>query len=152
MKYFLILSFCISATFACAQNNSATRGNIGEHTHVQQVITRLFDGISTLNMKIISDCMAKDFTVLEDGRMWNLDSIEVQINQMKGIKFTRDNRFNFIKTEVKGNTAWVAYHNTADMIINDMKVVINWLESAVLIREGKAWKIQLLHSTEIKAS
>ena len=55
-----------------------------------------------------------------------------------------------METEQKGDMAWVSYHNTADLSVQTKKMKVQWLESAVLIKEGQHWKIRLLHSTEIK--
>ncbi len=64
--------------------------------------------------------------------------------------FKRTNNLNFIKTEVKGNTAWVYYNNTAEMTINGKQRNANWLESAVLVKKDKDWKVKLLHSTTVQ--
>ncbi len=88
--------------------------------------------------------------LLEDGAVWNTDTLISKVNQLKALDFSRTNRLNFIRTEVKGNTAWIAYHNAADITINGQKMTMQWLESAVLIKEGKEWKIKVLHSTVIK--
>jgi len=36
------------------------------------------------------------------------------------------------------------------MLINGIEVHRKWLESAVLVKEGKVWKVNLLHSTTLK--
>jgi ketosteroid isomerase-like protein len=120
------------------------------NSEVNQTIIQLFDGIAGLDMKKIQQHTTKDVMLLEDGVIWNMDSIVSIINMFKSTEFTRTNKIEFIKSEVKGNIAWVAYHNTANMVINGQQMNLQWMESAVLIKEGNAWKVRLLHSTTKK--
>ena len=87
---------------------------------------------------------------MEDGAVWNMDTLTNKLSPLKTISFSRTNHLDFIQTEVKGTTAWVAYNNTADMNVKGQKRNVRWLESAVLVKEGKEWKVQLLHSTTLK--
>lgn len=146
-KPFLSLFF-IAATATCL--NAQTQNNNGEQIKVRQAVTKLFDGIAALDMKIIKMYSTKDFLVLEDGAVWNTDTLASQLNQLKDVSFSRTNYLDFIQTEVKGNSAWVAYKNTADITVSEQKLSIQWLESAFLVKEGKDWKIRLLHSTTLK--
>ncbi len=68
---------------------------------------------------------------------------------MKGKEFSRTNHFIFYRTEIKGNMAWIAYDNIADISVTNWKGSVHWLESAVLIKQEGTWKIQMLHSTRI---
>jgi ketosteroid isomerase-like protein len=69
---------------------------------------------------------------------------------MKGVDFKRVNSFDFLQTEVRGNTAWTSYFNQADMQINGTPRQVRWLESAVLVKEAGGWKVKVLHSTVIR--
>ena len=93
-----------------------------------------------------------DFLLLEDGDVWNMDTLANKLSPFKAVSFSRTNHLDFIRTQVKGNIAWVAYSNSADMVINGQKMNVQWLESAVLVKEGNEWKIQLLHSTPLNSS
>jgi ketosteroid isomerase-like protein len=53
--------------------------------------------------------------------------------------------------DVDGNAAWGSYYNEATIRVADGTVRnVQWLESAVLIKQGNDWKIKLLHSTRIR--
>ena len=117
---------------------------------VNQTITKFFDAIAALDTKMMKEYTTKDFLLLEDGGVWNMDTLTNKLSPLKTISFSRTNHLDFIQTEVKGTTAWVAYNNTADMTVNGQKRNVRWLESAVLVKEGKEWKVQLLHSTTLK--
>ncbi len=118
---------------------------------VQETIIALFHSLSEQDFdKMKANCTA-DFTVLEHGVIWNLDTLQQKINLTKEIPdFLRINTISFTDTRIKGKVAWVSYHNRADVTRNGKKGFAQWLESAVLVKEGKEWKVQLLHSTVVK--
>lgn len=145
-KPFLLLSFLIvTATYLNAQ----TRNN-SEQTKVNQTVIKLFDGIAALDMKMVGRHSTEDFLLLEDGAVWNMDTLASRLNPLKAVSFSRTNRLDFIRTEVEGNSAWVAYNNAADMVVNGQKRTIQWLESAFLVKQGNDWKVRMLHSTVLK--
>ena len=128
---------------AQTQNNS-------EKTKVNQTVTTLFDGIAALDTKMMKQSSTDDFLLLEDGAVWNMDTLIGKLTRLKGRSFSRINHLNFIETEITGNSAWVAYHNAADIVIDGKTRNVKWLESAFLVRQGKDWRIRLLHSTVLK--
>lgn len=131
-----------------------------EEEAVKQVIEDAFNHIfSELNPDVIEDYFTPDFILLEDGKVWNNDSIRFflreqvlpHVEKLKEENHTleRINRFDFIKISFSGNGAWVAYRNTGIFKIDGAMVdEVHWLESAVLKKTDKGWRVQLLHSTE----
>jgi hypothetical protein len=144
MKQVLFFFVLVTISFNSYAQNDKSKAE------VNQTLIQLFDGIAKLDMNKIQQYSTHDVIILEDGAIWNMDSVRNIVNMMKGTTFSRTNTFDFIQTEVKGNTAWVVYHNTADMTINGQAMNIRWMESAVLVKEGNAWKVRLLHSTTQK--
>ena len=116
---------------------------------VQQVIVRLFDGVAEIDSSKIAKHTTKDFLLLEDGLIWNSDSLFRVLKPMKSQQFKRSNEFRFIRHEIKGKVAWIAYYNTAYISFNGQKREVNWLESAVLVKDSTGWKVKVLHSTMI---
>jgi ketosteroid isomerase-like protein len=116
---------------------------------VTTTITKLFDAISALDSAQISLYTTRDIVILESGEVWNMDSLNTILKKMKGVSFKRTNELTFVRTEIRGNTAWAVYHNTAHMTMSGQQRDINWLESAVLTKDGDAWKVCLLHSTTL---
>jgi hypothetical protein len=139
-----ILSFAVLLTTA-AQTKPST-----EALPVQQAITGVFDGFSQLSLEKIMRHCTPDVTILEDGVVWNADSIATAFKRMEGVDFKRVNSFNFLQTEVRGNTAWTSYFNQADVQVNGKARQVRWLESAVLVKEAGGWKVKVLHSTVIR--
>jgi hypothetical protein len=121
-----------------------------EQTRVNQSLIKLFDALAALDMNGIKEFSTKDLMILESGSVWNLDTIAHKIDELKSVNFSRTNHLDFIQTEIKGNTAWSVYYNSADMIIDGVEVHRKWLESAVLVKEDKVWKIKMLHSTTLR--
>ena len=119
---------------------------------VNQSITKFFDALATLDTNVMKQYCTTDFLLLEDGEVWNLDTLANKLRPFRAMSFSRTNHLNFIRTQVKGTTAWVAYHNAADMVINGQKMNVQWLESAVLVKVGNEWRIQLLHSTPLNSN
>lgn len=120
-----------------------------EKDNIEASVSKFFDGISEIDPDKLRAYAAADFILLEDGHLWNMDTLVTKISGRKNSGIKRVNKFQFIKTEQSGNIAWVSYHNTADFSLNEKQQTVNWLESAVLKKEGGRWKIKLLHSTRV---
>lgn len=122
---------------------------------IKQVIQNSFDDIfSNLDMSTVEQYYTDDFLLLEHGEIWTNDTIAAYL--LKAAKREnrpkRINRFDFIKVEVTGDRAWVAYHNYADFFDGENQVgEMYWLESAELIRTDEGWKAKMLHSTRVKS-
>jgi len=137
---FIALLFAVLSTYA--QNT--------EQTKVNQSLIRLFDALAALDMNGIKEYSTKDLRILESGAVWNLDTLSRKVDGLKAVSFSRTNHLDFVQTEMKGNIAWSVYYNSADMIIEGVEVHRKWLESALLVKDGKVWKVKLLHSTTLK--
>lgn len=143
-KLFLIVLAAATYWNAYAQTTD-------EKQKIHQTIIDFFEGFSIRDIGTIKKHTTADFLLLEDAMLWNTDTIAHRFHQAKarGNNFTRVNSFDFIKTEIKGQTAWVAYHNTAN-ISGDRPRTVKWLESAVLMKRGNEWKIEMMHSTPVR--
>ncbi len=117
---------------------------------IQAPLIRLFDGMSAINEEAVKAEVTADFILLENGKIWNTDSLVHAINKYKGLDLKRVNKFDFLQTEQSGNTAWVSYYNTADLTFKGKQIVVKWLESAILVKQQGDWKIKLLHSTVLQ--
>jgi len=108
----------------------------------------LFDALSnrdTVSLKL--SCTA-DIALYENGQVWNLDTlINKTIRLNTATDFTRINTIIFISTTISKKTAWVTYHNQADFTMHGKQGNVKWLETVVLVKAKKRWKIKVLHST-----
>ena len=119
---------------------------------IKDVIIQLFDGFAQLDYTKIKKQTTSDFMLLENGAVWNNDTLMKKINWSKNKyeSFKRVNRIEFIRTEIRGNTAWTCFYNEADFRMDSTTRFVRWLESAVLIKQRNEWKIQQFHSTVLK--
>lgn len=118
---------------------------------VQKTVIDMFQALSDRDAdKLRYNCTA-DVLVLESGIVWNLDTLIQIVGQLKTIAdFKCMNTFDFIDTKVNKNMAYTTYYNYADITRNGKHGFVKWIETAVLIKDNKAWKIKVLHSTVIK--
>lgn len=150
MKKFNTIILLISfTTLSFGQNAIKT-----EKEQLKELISNSFDAIwSELNAKNIDQYYTKDFLLLENGEVWNNDSIAKYLNKavLKKPMPTRVNSIEIIDVKVLNGMAWIAYKNHAVFTV-DTKIIRKayWLESATAILTDNGWKLQMLHSTRVK--
>src|SRR5690606_25474779 len=136
-----------------AQNN--------ETAELEKTIENSFREIwSELDESRVEKFYTPEFTLFEDGEVYDLDSVrnfiirqkeQLSSGENKTHKFERINRFEFIHSETEGNTGWIYYHNFAEFTMDGTPIAnIDWLESAVLEKSQQGWKIKCLHSTLVE--
>ncbi len=149
----IYLIFILSLIFqikALAQNS--TKPNDAQE--IQQLIQDSFDSLfSGYRAELLDSFYTPDFLLLEQGEVWDMDFIKTYLEDRSKNPnpVTRTNRFEFIKTEVFGERAWVAYHNWATFTKEGTAPrEVYWLESASAIRTSEGWRLELLHSTRVE--
>jgi hypothetical protein len=110
-------------------------------------VQNLFSAMSAIDHVKMRKVVTEDFQLLEAGEDWDIADL---INVVKFSEYKRRNFFGVINTKVSGDMAWVSYWNKATFNNGKNGSVVAWLESAVMIKVGNEWKIQMLHSTRIK--
>ena len=120
---------------------------------VQQTVVKLFDALSNRDSVSLKDYCTADITLYEYGLVWNIDTLILKaITQNQAADFKRTNTFDFINTEADKTTAWITYRLQSAITRDGKQVIIQWLETVVLVKERKQWKVKHLHSTLIKRS
>jgi len=114
-------------------------------------IQLFFDDLARLDTAALRHHVSSDFVLLEDGSVWNLDSLNQALAKMIGKPFTRTNTIEVISTRKRADVVWISYYNTAHITLAEKKRIIKWLESAVLVKEKSRWKLTLMHSTTISS-
>ena len=118
---------------------------------VQQSVLKLFNALSnrdSVNLKLFC---ADDITLYEYGQIWNLDTlINKAIRLNTASDFKRINTIDFINTTISKKAAWTTYLNQADINRDGKQTTVKWIETVVLVKQQKRWKIKVLHSTLIK--
>ena len=147
MKKILVLLFLSFSAFANAQQKT-------DEQQLQQLIQDSFDELfSSFEADRVGEFYTEDFILLEQGEVWDMPILLEYFTKGKANPnpATRVNRFEFIKTSVAGDRAWIAYHNFAT-ISRDGAVIreVQWLESATAVRTAAGWRLDMLHSTRLE--
>lgn len=138
----IIFAVCFTST-ALAQIPS-------EKQQVQQVVQLVFEALSEGSIAKMERAVTPDVKILETGEIWTLDTIRSYFRKPRPADFKRVNSLDFFQTEVQNKMAFVSYYNTADIRADGNNRTVRWLESAVLIKDDKTWKVIMLHSTRLK--
>ena len=118
---------------------------------VQQAVLKLFNALSNRDSVNLRLFCADDITLYEYGQIWNLDTlINKAIRLNTASDFKRINTIDFINTTISKKAAWTTYHNQADINRDGKQTTVKWIETVVLVKQQKRWKIKVLHSTLIK--
>lgn len=150
-KFFLTWLICFSIPMLAQDNEQVIQ------TTMEQMFQEVF---SNLDKSKVDKYFTPDVMLFENMEIMNYDSIlefientknNFESDENKNHVFKRINQFEFLKTQVKNDHAWISYKNKATFTMDGTQIAeLNWLESANLIRTPEGWKIQFLHSTLIK--
>jgi len=139
--------FSISTLLYCQE--SLTK----KQERVQHAVVKLFDALSNRDSISLKAYSTTDITLYEYGQIWNMDTLILKaITLNQSADFKRTNSFEFINTMVDKTTASVTNRLQSVIVKDGKQVTSQWLETVVLIREKKEWRVKHLHSTLIKRS
>jgi hypothetical protein len=113
-----------------------------------QPVKELFAAMSKHDGKAMQEQATEDFQLLEHGEDWSMQML-VDAVQPKGDPYERKNFFKQIRARQEGNVVWISYWNKAEIRRTSGLRTVVWLESAVIVKQGDRWKVQLLHSTRV---
>ena len=118
---------------------------------VQQAVINLFDALSNRDSASLRKYCTADVAFYEYGKTWNVDTlIDLAIKKNKAADFKRTNKFDFIDTTVNEDAAWATYNLHSEITRNGKTESVHWLETVILVRREKKWKISVLHSSLVK--
>lgn len=146
----LFIVLLISIAPAVAQNSAET-----DEQQIKDLIVNSFQDIFSENKReMLEEYYTPDFLLLERGEVWNLEIIKGYMDRAAEMDKIpkRINSFEFLEVKISGDMAWTAYKNKAVFKVGDEVMgEVNWLESATAIRTEDGWRLQMLHSTEVKS-
>lgn len=147
-RLFFIILMMLFTTISFSQVSNET-----DKTRIKNSVVESFEEIwSELDSENIDKFYTKDFLLLENGKVWNNDSIADYLDKAKLRKPIpkRMNTIEIIEIRIENSMAWIAYQNFATFSI-DNKIIrkAHWLESATAILTEHGWKLDMLHSTRI---
>nr|WP_315149046.1 nuclear transport factor 2 family protein [uncultured Flavobacterium sp.] len=142
----LLIILLSTSTVVKAQQNTTK-----EQQNAQQTVINMFEALSMRDSVSLKTYCLTAITFYEYGEIWNLDTlISKAITQNTAIDFKRTNTFEFINTKTDKNTAWLTYRLSSIITKDGQEVTKEWLETVILSKQKKQWKVKHLHSTLIK--
>jgi ketosteroid isomerase-like protein len=118
---------------------------------VKQTITNMFDALSARDSVRLKLYCTNDITLYEYGMVWNMDTlIHKAITINTAGDFKRVNTFDFSSITVDKKTAWATYRLHSEINSDGKLRSLQWIETVILVKDKKRWKIKLLHSTLTK--
>lgn len=124
-----------------------------EQQVVQQTVVKFFDALSDRDSISLKIYCTPDITLYEYVQVWNRDTLIMKaVSQNRSAGFNRTNSFDFLSTQTDKNMAWVNYYLHSSITRDGKQSTIQWLETVVLVKQRKQWKLRHLHSTLIKRS
>src|SRR6185437_13059021 len=112
---------------------------------MRQLIITYFDAVASKEFaKMEANCTA-DFVVYEDGRIWNNDSVYINIQRHEPfkVKFTLTDFQLFSDTRFGDGS----YHSHADFVFHDsVSAALDFIETATFRNTKTGWKI---HSVDV---
>lgn len=137
----------------CIALLQAQQSTINNQQLVQKTVIKLFDALSNRDSVSLKAHSSADITLYEYGQLWNMDTLILKaITLNQSADFKRTNSFEFLQTTVDKTTAWVTYRLQSAIYKDGKQTTVQWLETVVLVKESKQWKVKHLHSTLIKRS
>lgn len=145
MKHFRSAATFILAGFL--QSGPAFASN--EELAVQEAIRENYATYSGYDEPRYRATTTDDFLLLEQGELIDREG-DVANMPKPGTGFKRTDQFEFNTVRIIGDVAYAVYVLKSD-ITDDARGtrIREWLESAILRREGSRWKMALLHSTRV---
>lgn len=141
--YFVIILFF--------SQNLMSQSVVKKQRMVQQVIENMFDALSIADTGALKKYCTSEVRFYEYGEIWTLDTLFKKVMQSKSIPdFKRKNNFEFVNTNIHNKSAWVTYYLQSGFTRNGKEELVKWMETVVLIKNAKKWKINVLHSTRLK--
>ena len=95
--------------------------------------------------------LTEDYLLLEHGELLDVEG-DIALMPAPDSGYKRTDAFDFRSVKVHGDTAYAVYFLKSKITDKNGTHNGEWLESAILRRSGKGWRIALLHSTRIVKS
>ena len=143
----MLLFIIICLTTSLQAQPSLTK----DQEQVQQTVVKMFEALSNRDSISLKTYCTIDLTLYEYGQIWNIDTlIRKAITMNTTANFKRTNTFEFISTEKDKKIAWVTYWLTSVITKDSKQTTVQWLETVLVAKQRKHWKVKHLHSTMIK--
>lgn len=138
-----------AASFLLAALSSNPALASDEEAAIREAIRDFYAAYSSFDKARYRATTTDDYLLLEQGELFDREG-DVASMAKPGTGFRRTDHFGFNIVKIVGGVAYAVYTLKSD-IYDDTRGARSreWLESAILRREGSRWKLALLHSTRV---
>lgn len=124
---------------------------VKKHMMVKVAVENMFDALTKADTVALKSYCTKDVRFYEYGEVWTLDTLIKKAIRSQSIPdFKRTNNFEFVNTIIHKKSAWVTYYLQSVFTRNGKEELVKWMETVILQKDSKEWKINVLHSTRLK--
>jgi hypothetical protein len=122
----------------------------GEEGTVQQSIEKMFAALTNADTSVLKLYCTVDVKFYEYGQIWTIDTLIQKVVLNNSIPdFKRTNSFSYVNTTINKKMAWVTYYLQSTVSRSGKEEMIKWMETVILLKEKKHWRISVLHSTRL---
>jgi hypothetical protein len=116
----------------------------------KSTVEKYFIGMETRDYDLMRELVTRNFSILEQGELFD---VEGHINWLETVApepVVLDFTLEYVDIVVRGGTAWMVFYDHLNVLV-DGNVVGQWegLESAVLVRKRRGWKLAMMTATEV---
>jgi ketosteroid isomerase-like protein len=121
-----------------------------EKRSVQQSIEKMFAALTNADTTALKLYCTGDVKFYEYGQIWTMDTLIQKVMQAKSIPdYKRTNSFTFVSTNISKKIAWATYYLQSTISRNGKEEIVKWMETVILLKDKKQWRINVLHSIRI---
>jgi ketosteroid isomerase-like protein len=146
MKGSTVTLLCLAFVAGCQPSRQAE----DEAAGVRQGLNRFFAAISRFDYQGLRAAGTADYVLLEEGLVWNMDSLVTTVQDLQKGGLTIAYVLEDIRPSIAGSVAWATYRNRGILSGPKGADTLRWVESAVFRKQGRVWKLALLHSTRVR--
>jgi ketosteroid isomerase-like protein len=121
----------------------------GERMQVIESMTAMYSALGRDDSAGLHAVVAPDFHAFDNGKQFSADTLMSLIKALHAAGKV----FVWTVTEpevvVEGKVAWITYVNKGSIQDASGLTALQWLESAVLRKQGDRWRIAFFHSTRV---
>lgn len=136
-------------TIVLTEVKSAVIESGDEGARVVDAVEAFFAAAAVGSLANFQAVVTPDFEAFEVGKRYTGDELMAVLRgkQAAGTVYV----WNVMepKVSIDGRTAWVTYTNRGSITDRAGSKDVQWLESAVLLRDGDGWRMRFLHSTRV---
>jgi hypothetical protein len=120
-----------------------------DRSAVDSTIAAFFDALKRDDAKALGKVTTGSFRAFDAGKRFTAAELGEVVRQAHRQGVQLNWNVGRIDTRVGCGTAWSSWENAGSVGVPPKLAPVRWLESAVLVKEGGAWKIDFFHSSRV---